>query len=142
MQDIDTATTAIDSMMERMAAPGGLVRGTQAMCVEHNAATDRSGGNMRRLWKTQESCAGLDSQASVLESVRLRAKEEEVQREWEWLHDMLNRMARERAENGEARAFRLLQEQARVVGQWRVELMVRRAELEQGSSSGGQLQHA
>ena len=73
--------------------------------------------------------------------VRLKAKEEEVQREWEWLHDTLNRVARERAENGDAQAFRLLQEQARVVGQWRVELMMKRAELEQGASSGGQLRH-
>ena len=52
----------------------------------------------------------------------VRAREQEVGREWRWLHDALNAVARARAEQGEAAAFRLMQQQAMVVGQRRVEL--------------------
>ena len=61
----------------------------------------------------------------------LRAREEEVGREWQWLHDALNTVARVRAEQGDAAAFRLLQEQAMRVGQRRVELRMQMAALEQ-----------
>ena len=60
----------------------------------------------------------------------LRAREEEVGRVWEWLHDALNEVARVRAEQGDAAAFRLMQQQAMRVGQRRVELRLMMAELE------------
>ena len=40
----------------------------------------------------------------------LHAREEEVGREWQWLHDALNTVARVRAEHADAAAFRVLQE--------------------------------
>jgi hypothetical protein len=64
----------------------------------------------------------------------LRAREAEVAREWQWLHDALNAVAQARAEQGDAPAFRLMQAQAMFVGQRRVELRMRMAELE-GSRS-------
>lgn len=60
----------------------------------------------------------------------LRAREAEVSREWQWLHDALNAVARARAEQGDAAAFRLMQAQAMAVGQRRVELRMKMAELE------------
>jgi hypothetical protein len=60
----------------------------------------------------------------------LRAREEEVAREWQWLHDALNQVARVRAERGDAAAFRLMQQQAMTVGQRRVELRLQMAQLE------------
>jgi hypothetical protein len=60
----------------------------------------------------------------------LRAAKAEVAREWRWLLDVLNEIARVRAEQGDAQAFRLMQAQAMVVGQRRVELSMRIAELE------------
>jgi hypothetical protein len=63
----------------------------------------------------------------------LRAAEAEVAREWRWLHDALNEIARVLAEHGDAHAFRLMQAQAMAVGQRRVELSIRIAELERGS---------
>jgi hypothetical protein len=60
----------------------------------------------------------------------LRAREEEVVREWQWLHETLNTVARVRAENGDAAAFRLMQAQAMRVGQRRIELSMRIASLE------------
>jgi hypothetical protein len=60
----------------------------------------------------------------------LRAREAEVVREWQWLHDALNTVARVRAENGDAAAFRLMQAQAMRVGQRRIELSLRIAEIE------------
>jgi len=60
----------------------------------------------------------------------LRARQDEVAREWHWLHDTLNRVARVRAEQGDAHVFRLLQAQAMAVGQRRLELSVRIAEIE------------
>ena len=62
--------------------------------------------------------------------VELRAREEEVSREWQWLHDTLNTVARIRAENGDAAAFRLMQAQAMRVGQRRIELSLRIASVE------------
>jgi hypothetical protein len=60
----------------------------------------------------------------------LLAREEEVAREWQWLHDALNEIARVRAEQGDAAAFRLMQRQAMVVGQRRIELRMKAAQLE------------
>ena len=62
--------------------------------------------------------------------VELRAREEEVAREWKWLVEALNEIACERAERGEAQAFRLMQHQAVRVGQRRVELQMEMARLE------------
>ena len=50
--------------------------------------------------------------------------------EWQWLHDALNAVARARAEQGDAAAFRLMQQQAMRVGQRRVELRMKMAALE------------
>ena len=60
----------------------------------------------------------------------LRAREEEVGREWEWLHDVIHRVAHMRAQHVETQMFRLLQEQARIVGQRRVELRLMMAKQE------------
>jgi hypothetical protein len=60
----------------------------------------------------------------------LRAREAEVVREWQWLHDALNTVARVRAENGDAAAFRLMQAQAMKVGQRRIELSLQIARME------------
>jgi hypothetical protein len=60
----------------------------------------------------------------------LLAREEEVAREWQWLHDALNEVARVTADRGDAAAFRLMQQQIMVVGQRRVELRMQAAELE------------
>jgi hypothetical protein len=60
----------------------------------------------------------------------LKAREEEVAREWEWLNDTINRVAQLRAEDSETQTFRILQEQVRVDGQRRVELMLEVAHLE------------
>ena len=60
----------------------------------------------------------------------LQAREDELAREWHWLNDTLNKVARVRAEQGEPHAFRLLQAQAMAVGQRRIELSVRIAHLE------------
>ena len=58
----------------------------------------------------------------------LRAREAEVAREWQWLHDALNSVARVRAEHGDAAAFQLMQVQAMSVGQRRVELSLQIAQ--------------
>lgn len=58
----------------------------------------------------------------------LRAREAEVAREWQWLHDALNTVARARAEHGDATAFQLMQGQAMRVGQRRVELSLQIAQ--------------
>lgn len=62
--------------------------------------------------------------------VELRAREDEVAREWEWLNEAINLVARARAEDETDNAFRLLQQQAMAVGQRRVELRLRMAALE------------
>lgn len=51
----------------------------------------------------------------------LRAREEEVGREWEWLHDVINRVARAQADQEDAHLSHP-QEQARIIGQRRVAL--------------------
>ena len=58
------------------------------------------------------------------------AREQEVAREWQWLHDALNEVARVRADRGDAAAFRLMQQLMMVVGQRRIELRMQAAELE------------
>ena len=58
------------------------------------------------------------------------AREQECEREWKWLIGALNNVAEARAEDGELRAFRLMQQQVVAVGQRRVELMKKRAALE------------
>lgn len=60
----------------------------------------------------------------------LKAREDEVEREWEWLHEAVNLVARTRADSETDNAFRLLQQQAMAVGRRRVELRLRMAELE------------
>jgi len=60
----------------------------------------------------------------------LRAREEEVAREWQWLHETLNEVARVHAQYGDAAAFRLMQAQAMKVGQRRIELSLRIATME------------
>ena len=65
----------------------------------------------------------------------LKAREEEVAREWEWLNDTINRVARLRAEDSETQTFRILQEQVRIVGQRRVELMMEVAHLERADDA-------
>jgi hypothetical protein len=59
----------------------------------------------------------------------LKAREEELEREWLLLVDALNTVARARAEQGDAAAFRLMQAQAMRVGQRRVELRLQMAQL-------------
>jgi hypothetical protein len=59
----------------------------------------------------------------------LLAREEEVAREWQWLHDTLNEVARAGAERGDEAAFRLMQHQAMAVGQRRIELRLQAAQL-------------
>jgi len=60
----------------------------------------------------------------------LRAREAEVAREWQWLHDALNTVARARAEQSDAAAFQLMQTQAMRVGQRRVDLSLQIAQWE------------
>ena len=60
----------------------------------------------------------------------LRAREDEVSREWQSLVDALIMVARVRAEQGELQAFRVMQQQAMRVGMRRVELRMKMAELE------------
>jgi hypothetical protein len=56
--------------------------------------------------------------ASTRESLQaLRTREEEVAREWQWLNETINEVARVRADQGDAAAFRLLQQQTMRVGQ-------------------------
>jgi hypothetical protein len=62
--------------------------------------------------------------------LELRIREEEAAREWQWLHDTLNTVARGRTDEEEIHAFRLLQHQAVAVGQRRVELQIEMARLE------------
>lgn len=59
----------------------------------------------------------------------LRAREHEVAREWGWLQDVLNQVARLRADQQDTRMFQMLQHQALIVGERRVHLQQRMAEL-------------
>jgi hypothetical protein len=63
--------------------------------------------------------------------------EEELEREWLWLVEALNTVARARAEHGDAAAFRLMQHQAVRVGQRRVELRMQMAQLDSSESARG-----
>lgn len=47
----------------------------------------------------------------------------------EWVHDVITRVARARADQEDAHAFRILQEQARIIGQRRVALRLMMAEV-------------
>jgi hypothetical protein len=60
----------------------------------------------------------------------LKAREEEIGREWERLHHVINRVAQLQAGNRNVQTFRILQEQCRVVGQRRVEALMKLAEAE------------
>jgi hypothetical protein len=60
----------------------------------------------------------------------LKAREDELEREWLWLVEALNTVARARAEHGEAHAFRLMQHQAMRVGERRVSVRLAMARLE------------
>jgi hypothetical protein len=73
----------------------------------------------------------MQGAAEMAETIgELRAAEREVAREWQWLHDTLNEIARVRAEHGDAEAFRRMQAQAMVVGQRRIEISMRIARLQ------------
>lgn len=60
----------------------------------------------------------------------LKAREEELAREWSWLVSALHTVAGAKADSGEPHAFRLLHEQCRRIGQRRVELNLEIARLE------------
>jgi hypothetical protein len=60
----------------------------------------------------------------------LKVREEEVGRAWERLLDLVNEVARARADQEEVQAFRLLQHEAIAVGQRRLELMMQMAAIE------------
>jgi len=60
----------------------------------------------------------------------LRAREAEVAREWEWLQEAINLVARAKAGEEDADALRLLQHHAMDIGQRRVELMLKIASRE------------
>jgi hypothetical protein len=65
----------------------------------------------------------------------LQAREEELAREWQWLHDALHVIARARADQADAAAFRLLWRQAMHVGERRNEVRMAMAELERNEWS-------
>jgi hypothetical protein len=76
----------------------------------------------------------------VMESAEvLRAREEEVGREWEWLQEAINLVARANTGEEDADAFRLLQHHAMDIGQRRVELMLELAALERNPRQGNEL---
>ena len=52
------------------------------------------------------------SEATMQTVVELRAGEQEVEREWQWLQNTLNTTAGAKAEQGDAAEFRLMQAQA------------------------------
>ncbi len=61
------------------------------------------------------------------------AREQEVEREWQWLHDALHVVSQTHARTGrgDLHAFRLMQEQLLRLGKRRVELLAQRAKFEQ-----------
>lgn len=82
---------------------------------------------------TNKIAGGVSRELSREPHVSLQyrsAREDEVAREWEWLNEAINLVARARSEDETDNAFRLLQQQAMAVGQRRVELRLRMAELE------------
>ena len=73
-----------------------------------------------------------------MESVEaLRAREDEVARQWEWLQEAINLVARAKAEQEDAAAFRLLQHHAMDIGQRRVELMLKMAAVGSSQARSG-----
>jgi hypothetical protein len=60
----------------------------------------------------------------------LRAREGALAHAWRWQHKPRNEIARVRVENGDAQACRLMPAQAAVVGQRRIEISMRIAELQ------------
>jgi len=87
------------------------------------------------VWNKEGTHFASELQTMAQSLAELRAAEAEVAREWTWLHAALNEMARVRTEQGEVQAFRLMQAQAMAVGQRRIELSIRIAELEQAASA-------
>lgn len=59
----------------------------------------------------------------------LKAREAEVAREWEWLQELLYKVAKMRADQQDTRMFQMLQHQALIVGERRAHLRQRAAEL-------------
>lgn len=72
----------------------------------------------------------------------LRAREDEVRREWEWLNETINEIARVHADNEQVSVFRLLHEQAMAVGRRRLELCIEIAETERKVQQNSHLQVA
>lgn len=64
----------------------------------------------------------------------LKAREAEVAREWEWVQDLLNKVARLKADQQDTGMFQMLQHQALLVGEHRVALSVKVAELTRGQT--------
>jgi hypothetical protein len=60
----------------------------------------------------------------------LKVREEEVGHSWQRLLNLVNEVARARADQEEVQAFRLLQREVRAVGQRRLELMMQMAAIE------------
>ena len=52
----------------------------------------------------------------------IRARQQEVSREWEWFQDAIDLVAGARSGEAEAHAFRLLQHRAMEIGRRRVKL--------------------
>src|ERR1700741_5060430 len=73
--------------------PSGLSR------VDASEGLDMLAGWRYRTKREHSWSFGMESLAE------LRAREAEVAREWQWLHDALNIVARARAEHGDAAAF-------------------------------------
>ena len=65
-----------------------------------------------------------------MESAEVLRAREEVIREGVWLQEAINLVARAKAEQEDAGAFRLLQHHAMDIGQRRVELMLRLADVD------------
>lgn len=71
-----------------------------------------------------------EGQRDTMETLgELRARDAELTREWKWLQDLLYKIARSRAEQQDARMFEMLQHQSLIVGERRVHLRTRMAEL-------------
>ena len=62
---------------------------------------------------------------------QLKVREQEVAREWEWLQDLLNKVARMRADQQDTRMFQMLQHQALIVGELRVHLHCQLANMQE-----------
>jgi hypothetical protein len=115
---------------KRVAVPIGLpTAGSHISGFEHAQTLLTGLTNVETVWnKPRTLRQGVCSMPDKLTELRIR--EEEAAREWQWLQDTLNKVARGRAGDDEVHAFRLLQHQAVVVGQRRVELQIEMARLE------------